>query len=252
MWSDNEDDFTNEIKNTKRTHKILNKLDTLLRDTTSRFRATFHSTLLPAGFPDSVHHCYVPFSFWQSLETTAGSIIQVLCSQAMLSSVGLPTDVGTVTGGAVAIRWVIKDGLSHFAQLLFTKIYAYGFDFRPKSWGIISETFILCGSIFELTTIVAATYGYPWLFIPLAAIGASLQAVGHSAWSATHATFIRGLSLRNNIADVTAKSHSQMVVSELIGLSLGIVFIQLYYEPLYLFICFLLCAPINIIFTLCR
>uniref|UniRef100_A0A0A9Y1S4 Protein root UVB sensitive/RUS domain-containing protein n=1 Tax=Lygus hesperus TaxID=30085 RepID=A0A0A9Y1S4_LYGHE len=121
MWSDDEKEFTDDIKSSKSAHKMVQKLDRFVRDTASRFRATFHSTLLPAGFPDSVHHCYVPFSFWQFIETTAGAIIQVLCSQAMLSSVGLPTDVGSVTGGAVAIRWVIKDGLSHFAQLLFTK-----------------------------------------------------------------------------------------------------------------------------------
>ncbi len=151
-----------------------------------------------------------------------------------------------------AIRWIVKDGLAHFAKLAFTKKYAYAFDYRPKTWGVLGEAMLIAGSTFELSTALAATYGYAYLFIPLAAVGASLQSVAHLAWEATHANFVRWLSLRNNIADITAKADSQMVVSELLGLGVGVAFITHWHQPWHLFACFAICAPIHLVCTLGR
>ncbi len=100
-------------------------------------------------------------------------------------------------------------------------------------------------SVFEISTALAAAHGMAWLFVPLAAAGASLHSVAHLAWEATHANFIRGLSQRNNIADVTAKADSQMVVAELIGLGLGVGLIGVWHDPVHLFIIFALAAPVH-------
>ncbi|KAI9139085.1 hypothetical protein BKA69DRAFT_688668 [Paraphysoderma sedebokerense] len=54
---------------------------------TQSFRATF----LPVGYPASVHPTYLRFHIWKAIETTLGSSIAVLCSQAMLHSLGLGT-----------------------------------------------------------------------------------------------------------------------------------------------------------------
>src|SRR5690606_435704 len=76
--------------------------------------------------------------------------------------------------------------------------------------------------------------------------------VAHLAWEATHANFIRWLSLRNNIADVTAKADSQMVVAELLGLGSGVLLIQNWHAPLQLFAIFAVAAPFHLLFTVCR
>lgn len=76
--------------------------------------------------------------------------------------------------------------MAHFFKLAFTKVFAHGFDSRPKTWGMAAEALYLLGSIFELSTAVAAALGHPWMFVPLAAVGASLQSVAHLAWEATH------------------------------------------------------------------
>lgn len=81
----------------------------------------------------------------------------------MLASLGL----GTVeaTGGAVAIQWVLKDGIGEFGKLFFIKRYASSFDSHPKTWKFVSELLSSFGSFLQLCTCVAS----PKLFLPLAA-----------------------------------------------------------------------------------
>ncbi|KAI8644146.1 vitamin B6 photo-protection and homoeostasis-domain-containing protein [Parasitella parasitica] len=118
---------------------------------------------LPVGYPESVHDCYQKFHTWLFLETYVGSAIGVLCSQAMLASLGL----GTVeaTGGAVAIQWVLKDGIGEIGKLFFIKRYASSFDSHPKTWKFVCELFSTVGSFLQLCTSVVT----PKLFLPLAA-----------------------------------------------------------------------------------
>jgi hypothetical protein len=187
MWGDNEAEFdlkyqVNQGVESKQTGFgifNMNNLRFMSKTLYSKLQSTFHSWLLPAGYPSSVHSCYVSFSLWQFVEAVCNSICHVLCSQAMLSSVGLPTDAVSTAGGAVAIKWVVKDGLANFAKLGFTKYFSHMFDFRPKSWGIICEALYGVGIVFELSTAIAATSGYAALFIPLAAAGTCLQIFVH-------------------------------------------------------------------------
>ncbi|KAI9027317.1 vitamin B6 photo-protection and homoeostasis-domain-containing protein [Phycomyces nitens] len=93
---------------------------------------------LPVGYPDSVHSCYKRFHLWLGLETYVGSAIGVLCSQAMLASLGLGTM--EAAGGAVAIQWVLKDGIGEVGKLFFIKRYASSFDSHPKTWKFVSQS----------------------------------------------------------------------------------------------------------------
>ncbi|KAI9492129.1 vitamin B6 photo-protection and homoeostasis-domain-containing protein [Zychaea mexicana] len=97
-------------------------------------KQSMREMFLPVGYPESVHSCYKKFHLWLGLETYVGSAIGVLCSQAMLSSLGL--GAAEATGGAVAIQWVLKDGIGEFGKLFFIKQFASSFDSHPKSWKI--------------------------------------------------------------------------------------------------------------------
>lgn len=146
MWTDNEDENEAMMKNSMAASRLsLENIRGMVRTLSARLQATFHSTLLPAGYPDSVHSCYVQFSGWQFLETVAASLVHVLCAQAMLSSIGIAASPEAAAGGAIAIRWIVKDGLANFAKLGFTKYFAHGFDFRPKTWGVLGEFLYLVG-----------------------------------------------------------------------------------------------------------
>ncbi|KAI9268073.1 vitamin B6 photo-protection and homoeostasis-domain-containing protein [Phascolomyces articulosus] len=99
-------------------------------------KQSMREMFLPVGYPESVHSCYKRFHMWLGLETYVGSAIGVLCSQAMLSSLGL--GAAEATGGAVAIQWVLKDGIGEFGKLFFIKQFASSFDSHPKSWKFVS------------------------------------------------------------------------------------------------------------------
>ncbi|ORY97560.1 vitamin B6 photo-protection and homoeostasis-domain-containing protein [Syncephalastrum racemosum] len=102
----------------------------------SSLRQNLTEMFLPVGYPESVHRCYKPFHKWLAIETYVGSAIGVLCSQAMLASLGLGT--AEATGGAVAIQWVLKDGIGELGKLFFIKRFASSFDSHPKTWKIVS------------------------------------------------------------------------------------------------------------------
>ncbi|KAI8074943.1 hypothetical protein BC940DRAFT_1941 [Gongronella butleri] len=57
----------------------------------SSVKQNLRELFLPVGYPDNLHPCYKKFHLWLALETYVGSCIGVLCSQAMLASLGLGT-----------------------------------------------------------------------------------------------------------------------------------------------------------------
>jgi hypothetical protein len=84
----------------------------------------------------------VKFHVWQATETFVSAIVGVLCNQAMLSSLGLAQP--EAVAGAVAIQWILKDGIAEMGKLLFIKRYAASFDSHPKTWKAIGEVRAVC------------------------------------------------------------------------------------------------------------
>ncbi|KAG0797689.1 hypothetical protein G6F21_000329 [Rhizopus arrhizus] len=166
---------------------------------------------LPVGYPESVHSCYKKFHSWLFLETYVGSAVGVLCSQAMLASLGL----GTVeaTGGAVAIQWVLKDGIGE-----------------------------IVGSFLQLCTSIVS----PKFFLPLAAAGNMFELIHESIWLASHMTFTKHFSPNGNIGDIVAKDDAQMSTAHLLGMLSGVGIISISHSPLFLFGAFAVLSPINI------
>jgi hypothetical protein len=66
-----------------------------------------------------------------------GSTVSVLCSQAMLESLGGASPVASGSS-AIAINWVLKDTVGEGLKLLFIKKFASSFDSHPKTWYFFS------------------------------------------------------------------------------------------------------------------
>ncbi|KAJ8659509.1 hypothetical protein O0I10_004874 [Lichtheimia ornata] len=203
-------------------------------------RQSLREMFLPVGYPESVHSCYKPFHLWLGLETYVGSAIGVLCSQAMLASLGLGE--AEAAGGAVAIQWVLKDGIGEFGKLFFIKRFASSFDSHPKTWKMVCEGFSAVGCFLQLCTSVVS----PKLFLPLAAVGNMFNLVHESIWLASHMTFTKHFATTGNIGDIVAKDDAQMSTAHLLGMLTGVGVISLSHEPLYLFGAFSILTPINI------
>ncbi|KAI9312506.1 vitamin B6 photo-protection and homoeostasis-domain-containing protein [Dichotomocladium elegans] len=174
-------------------------------------KQSLREMFLPVGYPESVHGCYKRFHLWLSLETYVGSAVGVLCSQAMLASLGL--GAAEAAGGAVAIQWVLKDGIGEFGKLFFIKQFASSFDSHPKTWKFA------IGNVFNL--------------------------VHESIWLASHMTFTKQFAINGNIGDIVAKDDAQMSTAHLLGMLTGVGVISLSHEPLYLFGAFGILTPIN-------
>lgn len=194
------------------------------------------SMLLPVGFPESVHACYAKFHYWQFFETVVGSAVTVLCSQALLSSLGVGA-LGSATG-AVAIQWMLKDGFGELGKLYFIKRFAKMFDSHPKTWKLLGEFASLLGSTVQLSTIVLPS---TW-FLPLASLGYACHSLHYSVWGATHMTFARCFSLRGNVGDLVAKDSSQISLAHILGLFAGVGYL---YVSDSLFLAFAVLGPLH-------
>ncbi|KAM3586760.1 hypothetical protein VKS41_001817 [Umbelopsis sp. WA50703] len=206
-------------------------------------RQSMREMFLPVGYPESVHECYAKFHAWLFLETYVGSAIGVLCSQAMLASLGLGE--AEAAGGAVAIQWVLKDGIGEVGKLFFIKRFASSFDSHPKTWKMVCEGFSSIGSALQLCT----AYVSPKFFLPLAATGNMFELIHYSIWAASHMTFTRNFALSGNVGDIVAKDDAQMSTAHLMGMISGVGLISVSHNPTFLFSAFAILSPLNIWFT---
>lgn len=69
---------------------------------------------------------YLPYHILQFSEGIIGTLVSVLCNQALLVSVGMSAE-GSILG-AVAVQWVIKDGAGEIAKLFFIRKFSPYFD----------------------------------------------------------------------------------------------------------------------------
>jgi hypothetical protein len=69
---------------------------------------------------------YMPYHLLQFAESIVGTLVSVLCNQALLVSVGVSAE-GSIFG-AVAVQWIIKDGAGEVAKLFFIRRFSPYFD----------------------------------------------------------------------------------------------------------------------------
>ncbi|GAB5586045.1 hypothetical protein Unana1_00945 [Umbelopsis nana] len=161
----------------------------------------------------------------------------------MLASLGLGE--AEAAGGAVAIQWVLKDGIGEIGKLFFIKRFASSFDSHPKTWKFVCEGFSSVGSALQLCTSIAS----PKLFLPLAALGNMFELIHYSIWAASHMTFTRNFALSGNVGDIVAKDDAQMSTAHLLGMISGVGLISVSHDPAFLFSAFAVLSPLNIYFT---
>ncbi|KAI9017313.1 vitamin B6 photo-protection and homoeostasis-domain-containing protein [Gaertneriomyces semiglobifer] len=208
-------------------------------------RGWLKAMFLPVGYPTSVHASYKEVHIYQFFETFFWSTVSVLCSQAMLESIGVGS-TAAAAGTAVAVQWVLKDGIGEVGKLFFIQQFARSFDSHPKTWKLIGELSSTCGAMLQLATIISPT---SW-FLPLASAGYALRSIHYSIWGATHMTFTRNFALQGNVGDIVAKDDSQMSVANLLGMLMGVTAISYSHDPLFLFAGFAILAPIHFCMTL--
>lgn len=200
-------------------------------------------SILPVGFPDSVHHTYLATHIYQFIETTIGNIILVLTAQTLLVSV--ETDAATL-GIAVSVLWTVKDAIGYLTKIAFVRSFSCSFDNSPKYWKIISQLF---GRISDLLLILTAVFDSKYWLL-LASTGSSFKGFSYAIWASTHASFNQYQAIHNNnIGDITIKEQGQTAMSQVLGMGFGVLILFLTSNPLTLMYIFFGLTVLQIIAT---
>ncbi|KAI0091014.1 vitamin B6 photo-protection and homoeostasis-domain-containing protein [Irpex rosettiformis] len=210
-----------------------------------KITAWLRQMFLPTNYPQSVHRSYLPYHSLQFAETIVGTVVSVLCNQALLVSVGVSAE-GSIFG-AVAVQWIIKDGAGEVAKLFFIRRFSPYFDSHPKTFNLLGSAGVLLGSGLQLAALVTPpTTGY---FLTCAAGGNIFKLIGNAIWFTTHIKFVRFFSLQGNMGDVAAKSESQSSVGQLLGYAAGIGLLTFSHSAGYLYSIFAVSVPLHMIVT---
>ncbi|PCH39406.1 DUF647-domain-containing protein [Wolfiporia cocos MD-104 SS10] len=210
-----------------------------------RLSSWIRQMFLPTNYPQSVHRSYMPFHILQFFETVFGTVVSVLCNQALLTSVGVSAE-GSIFG-AVAVQWIIKDGAGEVAKLFFIRKYAPYFDSHPKSFDLFGECIVALGSGLQIATLLVTPT--PGNFLLCAAGGNVFKLVGYAVWFTTHIKFVRYFSQQGNVGDVAAKDESQTSIAQLAGYAAGIGLLTFSHSPAYLYSLFFLLTPAHLTTT---
>lgn len=175
---------------------------------------------LPVDYSSSVTSSVTPdyllFTQYRALQNLASAIMTVISTEALLFGLGLGKKVAA---GVAATNWVLKDGASHLAKILFGTFAGTKFDSDPKAWRVWADITEDVGM--GLDVIVPLFQGQ---FLLLASIASVLKGIAAMTGTATRHVVYRSLAApgRQNIGDIATKGESQGVTLKMIGLGAGI------------------------------
>jgi hypothetical protein len=138
----------------------------------------------------------------------------VLATKSLLYSVGLGSAALPI---AVAMNWILKDGLGQLGTIIFANKISTNFDSDPKKWRLISEISLGIAGILEVITILCPSY-----FLLMASFANIGKNISFLSSSATRVTMNKSFVKRDNLGDITAKAASQTIAASTIGTFIGV------------------------------
>lgn len=172
------------------------------------------AVFLPAHHRVSVRRSYLTFSLWQAGSSVSSSAAGVLATQSLLFAAGLGEGALPT---AAALNWVIKDGIGQIGGVLYAAALHNKLDADPKRWRFLAGLALDVATGLEIMAPLA-----PGCFLIVASIANVGKNIAWITTSATKAGIHRNLSLRENLADITAKSASQTTACMVVGTGVGI------------------------------
>jgi len=186
-------------------------------------RETFKRTMLPVGYPKTVHPNYLKFNLWSFVQGVAGSASGVLSTQCLLVGLGMSNQSvsAAVGGGSIALaatlNWVLKDGIGNLGGILFVSRFGSRFDKDAKRYRFLSAAAMNISTVLEILVPLL-----PALFLPLASLANTCKSVSWMANSATRAQIQRHFTRIDNLGDLTGKAASLNTASVVAGTGLGV------------------------------
>ena len=178
-----------------------------------RAGASLEDAFLPER--DSVTTDYWEYAKFRFYQRIAASCITVFATQQMLQAVGLGAT--RRLPAAAAINWVLKDGLGRLGKLSVATNFGRTFDSDVKRFRYTSSMVYDAASLLEMITPF-----FPKHFLLIATVANVGKSVGITTANSVRAPIQRTFALRENLAEVAAKTSAQQVLADNIGLAAAV------------------------------
>ena len=167
----------------------------------------------PRGYPHSVVGQYVPYVGWTSVGLLAGRMQAVLATQAALFAAGL--SAGAIPM-AVAVQWVLKDGVGHAGAIVYAASVNTRFDADAKRYRFHSTCALTVADMIAVTMPFA-----PQHFFLLASLSSTTSSIANLAQVAARARIMSSFAAGNNLADCVRAGQTQGKLMSLVGTGAG-------------------------------
>ncbi|KAH9301488.1 hypothetical protein KI387_013071, partial [Taxus chinensis] len=181
-----------------------------LKDYVRRARLSISSLFVPDQVPSN----YMNYLKWKFVHRIFSSAIQVQATQAMLLAIGIGAKRSLPS--AAALNWVLKDGLGRLSKFIYSAILGSAFDADLKKVRFSTSVLFSLSVGVELLTPI-----FPQNFFLLATMANIAKSISLAACLATSSAVHRSFAIADNLGDVSAKSQTQTVCFDNIGLALA-------------------------------
>eukprot|EP00892_Ulva_mutabilis_P009662 jgi/Ulvmu1/7068/UM033_0128.1 len=170
---------------------------------------------LPVGYPESTKENYLKYTLLAALAHFFMNTSATIGSTFLLYAAGLGRAEAQIA--ASAFNWIIKDLGGQGGTLMVGRMFSHDFDLNTRSWYCFANIIASLAAVVEISANSHTAY-----FIPIASAANTLKGISGLASSSTRAALNVSFARGENIADLTAKSHSQYIFSYLTGTFAGI------------------------------
>lgn len=167
----------------------------------------------PRGYPESVAGPYLPYVSWTAVGLLAGRMQAVLATQAALFAAGL--SAGAIPM-AVAVQWVLKDGVGHAGAIVYAASVNTRFDADAKRYRFHSTLALTAADVIAVLMPLA-----PQHFFVLASLSSTTSSIANLAQVAARARIMSSFAVQGNLADCVRAGQTQAKLMSLIGTGAG-------------------------------
>ncbi|KAL4425099.1 hypothetical protein ABPG77_010413 [Micractinium sp. CCAP 211/92] len=155
--------------------------------------------------PDEVSPDYWDYVKYRACHRLFSSMSSIFATQSLLQAVGVGAKRSLPA--AATINWVLKDGLGRLGP---------PHSGHPRFRYTTSVIYAVSLSLEYLTPLA------PQHFLPMASLANVGKSIGLTTFIATQPAFHRSFCLRENIADISAKTQAQQMVLDNLGLAAAV------------------------------
>lgn len=165
--------------------------------------------------PDEVSPDYWDYSKYRAWHRLFSSMSSIFATQSLLQAVGV--GARRSLPAAATINWVLKDGLGRLGRLTVATRFGESFDSDLKRFRYATSIIYAVSLSLEFLTPLA-----PQHFLVMASLANVGKSIGLTTFIATQPAFHRSFCLRENLADISAKTQAQQMVMDNIGLAAAV------------------------------